>query len=95
MSCFLSVIFGVIKYSLNDRFGRAGMGIFGAYTDILISSKIRLLKNRHEEGNIQSIRLTDEALGIRHITIQPEMSASDCTNNHRIDFLEALSFPGL
>ena len=30
MSCFLSVIFGVIKYPLNDRFGRAGMGIFGA-----------------------------------------------------------------
>ena len=72
------------------------MGTFGAYTDILVSSKIRLLKNRHEEGNIQSIRLAGEALGIWHITIQSEVSASDCTNNHRIDFLEKpLSFPGL
>ena len=94
MSCFFSAIFGVIKYPLNGRFGRAGMGIFGAKR-ILVTSKIPLFKNRHEEGNLQSIRLAGEALGIRHITIQPEMSASDCTNNHRIDFLEALSFPGL
>ena len=88
MSCFLSAIFGVIKYPLNDRFGRAGMGIFGAKR-ILVTSKIPLFKNRHEEGNLQSIRLAGEALGIWHITIQSEVSASDCTNNHRIDHLEA------
>ena len=61
------------------------MGIFGAYTDILISSKIRLLKNRHEEENIQSIRLAGEALGIWHITIQSEVSASDFTENHHVE----------
>ena len=94
MQRFASAIFGVIKYPLNGRFGRAGMGIFGAKR-ILVTSKIPLFKNRHEEGNLQSIRLAGEALGIRHITIQSEVSASDCTNNHRIDFLEALSFPGL
>ena len=56
---------------------------------ILVSSKIRLLKNHHEEGNIQSIRLTGEALGIRHITIQVEQSVADCTEDHHIDHLEA------
>ena len=61
------------------------MGIFGAYTDILISSKIRLLKNRHEEGNLQSIRLAGEALGVRHITIQLEVSESGCAENHHIE----------
>ena len=65
------------------------MGIFGAYTDILISSKIRLLKNRLEEENIQSIRLAGEALGIWHITIQVEQSVEDCTEDHHIDHLEA------
>ena len=75
MSCFFSAIFEVIKYPLNDRFGRAGMGIFGAKR-ILITSKIRLRRNRREEGNLQGIRLAGEALGIRHITIQPEVSES-------------------
>ena len=56
---------------------------------ILVSSKIRLLKNRHEEENIQSIRLAGEALGIRHITIQVEQSVADCTEDHHIDHLEA------
>ena len=88
MSCFLSAIFGVIKYPLNDRFGRAGMGIFGAKR-ILVTSKIPLFKNRHEEGNLQSIRLAGEALGIRHITIQVEQSVADCTEDHHVDNLEA------
>ena len=52
---------------------------------ILITSKIRLLKNRREEGNLQSIRLTDEALGIWHITIQLEVSESGCAENHHIE----------
>ena len=65
------------------------MGIFGAYTDILISSKIRLLKNRHEEENIQSIRLVGEALGIRHITIQLEVSESGCAENHHVEHVKA------
>ena len=56
---------------------------------ILITSKIRLLKNRREEGNLQGIRLTDEALGIRHITIQVEQSVADCTEDHHVDHLEA------
>ena len=55
----------------------------------LVSSKIRPLKNRHEEENIESIRLAGEALGIRHITIQVEQSVDDCTEDQHIDHLES------
>ena len=52
---------------------------------ILITSKIRLRRNRREEGNLQGIRLAGEALGIRHITIQLEVSESGCAENHHIE----------
>ena len=34
-------------------------------------------------------RIAREEFGIRHITIQIEQSASDCTENHHVDHLEA------